>query len=465
MIGGAYVVARGRARALAAALRARGLLEYAEPDIAGAPAQAPADPLSVVPQAGWRDLVVDGAVAPPVTPESPLIALVDSQADAAHPEIGGSNTTSAGGQAVGDFHGTATATVAAAPQNGVGFVGVWPNARALNLPLPPEITCSASARRIARAVDLGAAVINMSYGFGDACRTEYLAIQRAVARGVVPVAAAGNEFRDGNPVEFPAGFPHVLTVAAVGADERPAFFSNQNAAMDLSAPGEQILAGVPVAFDPDGRPDGFAALDGTSFAAPMVSAAVAWVRAARPDLAADQVAQVVRLGARDVGRPGWEAATGFGVLDVARRAGAPRAASATRSSPTTTSSSSTAACWAGRRGPCSAAPPAGLRGQLDRYEDPVDVYRIRVPARATVRVRVRPAFGDPDLYVFSTAARDGDPLARADRQLAPARAAARTPSCSPTPAAGPGRASSPSASTGGARSLDAGYALAIRRGS
>ena len=107
--------------------------------------------------------------------------------------------------------------MAAAPQNGVGFVGVWPNARALNLPLPPEITCSASARRIARAVDLGAAVINMSYGSSDACRTEYVAIQRAVARGVVPVAAAGNEFRDGNPMEFPAGFPHVLTV---GRDRR-----------------------------------------------------------------------------------------------------------------------------------------------------------------------------------------------------------------------------------------------------
>ena len=112
--------------------------------------------------------------------------------------------------------------MAAAPQNGVGIIGIWPNARALNLPLPPEISCSDSARRIARAVDLGAAVINMSYGFSDACRTEYQAIQRAIARGVVPVAAAGNEFSEGNPVEFPASLPHVLTVAAVGADDRAA---------------------------------------------------------------------------------------------------------------------------------------------------------------------------------------------------------------------------------------------------
>ena len=50
--------------------------------------------------------------------------------------------------------------------------------------------------------------------------------------------------------------------------------------------------------------DGFAQLDGTSFAAPMVAAAIAWVRAARPELTPFQAAQVVRLGARDVGAAG-----------------------------------------------------------------------------------------------------------------------------------------------------------------
>ena len=117
----------------------------------------------------------------------------------------------------------------------------------------------------------------------------------------MPVAAAGNEFAEGNPLEFPASLPHVLTVAAVGPDLQPSYFSNANAAIDLSAPGESIMTAVPPAHDGDGVADGYERQNGTSFAAPMVAAAVAWVRAARPELTADQVNQAVRLSARDVG--------------------------------------------------------------------------------------------------------------------------------------------------------------------
>ena len=54
----------------------------------------------------------------------------------------------------------------------------------------------------------------------------------------MPVAASGNEFSSGNPLEFPASLPHVLTVAAVGPDDRPTDFSSDSAAVDLAAPGE-----------------------------------------------------------------------------------------------------------------------------------------------------------------------------------------------------------------------------------
>ncbi len=72
-------------------------------------------------------------------------------------------------------------------------------------------------RACARRSAHGAAVINMSYGSQSLCRAEYNALQLAVRRGIVPVAAAGNEFDSGNPLEFPASLPHVLTVAAVNA--------------------------------------------------------------------------------------------------------------------------------------------------------------------------------------------------------------------------------------------------------
>ena len=41
-----------------------------------------------------------------------------------------------------------------------------------------------------------------------------------------------------------------------------------------------------------------------------------------------------------------------------------------------------------------------LRGSADRVEDPVDVYRVRLPRRSQARIRLRPSFGNPDLYVF-----------------------------------------------------------------
>jgi hypothetical protein len=416
--GGAWEVSVGRARPFAADLRARGLLDYAEPNRIARPAQAP-DPLSV--SARWRDFVVKGAVAPPVGPASPLIALVDTIIDPAQPEIAGSNIATLGGTRLSDFHGTATATVAAAPANGVGMLGVWPGARALNVPLPngQRILCSDSARAIARAVRNGAAVINMSYGSPARCVAEAQQITRAVNAGAIPVAASGNELADGNPLEFPASLPHVLTVAAIGPNDRPTSFSNTSAAIDLSAPGIGILAGVPAGFDPDGTADGFAAVSGTSFSAPMVSAAAAWIRAARPDLTPYQVAQVVRRGARDVGAAGYDKATGFGVLDL------PGALAARPPADDPLEPNEDVRDVNGRAFGALAPPlynggePKTIAATADLAEDPLDVYRVKVRAGHRLRATLTPASGDPDLFVYGSRARSvfkAAPIARSSRR-------------------------------------------------
>src|ERR671922_1069729 len=192
---GGYVVARGEARAFAADLRERGLLVYAQPDTLAKPLQAvPNDPLTVPPD-DWRAPLADPMLAPPaVTPTSPLIALVDSQLDPGHPEFAGGNTSTLPQLPVTNSHGTATASVAAAPANGIGILGVWPGARALNVPLPEEIACSNSADQIGAAIAQGAAVINMSYGSQSPCFPEFVAVERALEGGIVPGPAAGHEF-------------------------------------------------------------------------------------------------------------------------------------------------------------------------------------------------------------------------------------------------------------------------------
>ena len=85
----------------------------------------------------------------------------------------------------------------------------------------------------------------MSYGSPSRCAAEWVQIYFAVAKGIIPVAAAGNEFESGNPLEFPASLPHVVTVAATTPDDQSASFSNANNAIDLSAPGVGILTAVP----------------------------------------------------------------------------------------------------------------------------------------------------------------------------------------------------------------------------
>jgi hypothetical protein len=402
--GGDYVVARGRARAMAGALRSRGLLLYAQPDALRSTRQAvPDDPLSGSPNA-WRAAIADPKIAPPaVTPQSPLIALLDTRLDEHHAEwTGDPNIATLGGLPLDNLHGTATAAVAAAPQNGVGILGVWPGARALNIPLPPDaLTCSASARGVRAAIRNGAAVINMSYGSQILCVPEYNAIQLAIRRGIVPVAAAGNEFAEGNPLEFPASLPHVLTVAAVNSRLNASSFSNANPAVDLSAPGESIMTAVPVSLDTeDGDQDGWMRLDGTSFSAPMVSGAVAWVRAARPDLSPDQAAQVVRLSARDLGKRGFDNATGFGLLNVGN-------ALAKKPPPRDPLEPNDDVRWVDGRAFGRPAEPifrgrraTRLVGLVDAYEDRTDVYRIRIRGHSRVRVIAKPTFGDPVLAAF-----------------------------------------------------------------
>ena len=160
----------------------------------------------------------------------------------------------------------------------------------------------------------------MSYGATAPCFAEYVQLQVATAKGITLVAAAGNELAQGNPLLFPASLPHVITVAAVGNDLKAPFFSSASAAIDLSAPGVGILTATPAQFDGDGQADGYEAVTGTSFAAPMVAAAAAWVRAAKPGYRADQVANVLRASARDLDRKGWDSATGYGLLNLLARA-------------------------------------------------------------------------------------------------------------------------------------------------
>jgi hypothetical protein len=364
----------------------------------------PKDPLDV--SNPWRDRIVDPSLTPPpVTADSPLIALVDAAADVSHPELVGHTETRPGFPIVNP-HGTATASVASASANGVGLSGVWPGARTLNVPLDETISCDESANGIGDAIRAGASVINMSYGSSDRCEPESVALQVAVGRGIVPVAAAGNEFQSGNPFEYPASLPHVMTVGSVDAQDHASYFSNANVALDVVAPGENIPIAVPPSLDSDGVPDGYEVADGTSFAAPMVSAAIAWLRAARPDLRADQAADLIRYTARDIGAKKYDSSTGYGIISLA-------GALTAKPSLHDPGEPNDDIKWVDGRMFTKPDPPiysgrgraVRLTASVDRVEDPHDVYRVKVRGHSRVHVTADPRFGHITLRAFAPQAK------------------------------------------------------------
>lgn len=426
---GVFVAPEARAARLVTRLKRAGGFLYAEPDVPARRQGLPSDPRTA--EQWWTPHVVPDALVPP-PPGAPGdragIALIEDGADPTHPDLAhvrnprpprlADNPTSA--QLVefgsGLLHGTAVAGVATAAANGVGVVGVWPGHT--TQVFAGGATCSGITAAILTAVRRRPAVINMSYGFfvddllAD-CFTHVRATQLAFGAGVTLVAAAGNSLDDPfnpvgrkNPLLRPASDPHVLTVGALNRSLISTGFSQRGTGLDLAAPGEGILAPIPLSLDTDdGVQDGYAVLDGTSFAAPIVSAQVAMLRRARPALTPDQVNTMLRVTARDLGRPGWDRAYGWGLTDLP-------AAIASAAPRRDLLEPNDDIVWVDGRG--FARPDAPrlrkrraetIRSVLDYQDDPADVIPVSIPPRFTLLVDLRPVDTNVDLMVFDRTAR------------------------------------------------------------
>jgi subtilase family protein len=390
------------AEAVGLALERAGHVRAIEPDRRAVPAmRLAADPL--VSTEWWRpDVRVDAAPAPGA---GVPITILDSGLDMSHPEFAGRpNTVLLNDQQPGpgneEEHGTAVSSVAAAPENGVGLVGVYPQA-VLREWDDHGLSEASVVSGIDAAIGAGAGVISMSFGFFAYSQILADEVYAAFGTGSLLVASAGNDFTSGNRAQFPGDLYHVLTIAATNERDEPASFSSSSLAVDLSAPGQDI----PVAVPRWSNPTGYDVFDGTSFSAPLVAGAAAWVWTRRSDLDVTQIFDLMRFSARDVWDKGYDEDTGFGIVDI------PTALS--QAAPASEGEEPNEDIYEIKAGGLfdRAARPltapgrrtAVVRARLDITEDPEDVYRVWIPARSRIRIAVVPtADVDVELWNAST---------------------------------------------------------------
>ena len=149
------------------------------------------------------------------------------------------------------------------------------------------------------------------------------AIDDAVEAGIIVVAAAGNHYRNTSTV-CPAHRDDIIVVAAVDEDLNNMYFYNDNGSLvssnygdsvDVTAPGVNLKVCVPFSKDTDG--DGYGENDGTSMAAPHISAAAAMLKLLYPDASPSEIETLIKSCAKDLGDEGRDDiyGTGFPILD------------------------------------------------------------------------------------------------------------------------------------------------------
>ncbi len=302
-----------------------------------------------------------------------VVAVIDTGVTA-HPRLpgliaGGDYVSAGDGLFDCDAHGTMVAgLIAAQTAPGSGFAGGAPDARILSIRQSSNVfqivdnrpeeeqgaepenaagygNVRTMAMAIRTAVDSGASVINISEvacvpaGGGVADGPLGAAVHYAVReRNVVVVAAAGNlgsaACQAQNPmtdplrpgadpwasfatIATPAWFDDVLTVGSVESDGTPSPFGLAGPWVDVAAPGSNMTS-----LSPTGNglangtlgTDGVLPMTGTSFAAPLVAAVAALVRAHRPELSALEVVDRIERTAHAPAE-GWNPLVGHGIVD------------------------------------------------------------------------------------------------------------------------------------------------------
>lgn len=223
-------------------------------------------------------------------------------------------------------------------QSGGVYKGVAPDARFVNVKVfagPNQTNSDIVLRGLDWTLDnkdaLKIRAATMSLGGRPSDGTDALsrAVDIAVDKGLIVVAASGNAGPGAKTVTSPGAAEKAITVGAVDNQKKLASFSSRGPTLDgrtkpdLVAPGVAIVSTVPPAstgalnnFVSGGRSVYYGPLSGTSMATPHVAGAVALMLQANPDLSPRDVKRILLVTTQDIGTPGADNETGYGFMNA-----------------------------------------------------------------------------------------------------------------------------------------------------
>lgn len=253
------------------------------------------------------------------------IGIIDSGAYAEHEDlqgtdIQGGNFSSEGLDESEAFtedvigHGTFVAgVIAAQPNNGKGIVGIAPGAEIYTYRAFSEK--EGSVESVLNAMDQAIAddcrIINLSMGMAGGTSELRQGIQKAQEAGILVIAAAGNGKPSLTTTLYPAGYEGVIGVGSVNEQLERSYFSQTNKSVFVVAPGQELTSLSHT------NSSGYVTGSGTSYAAPIVTAVATLALEYDPTLTPEEITEMLRLTATDLGEPGYDTAYGYGLVNAA----------------------------------------------------------------------------------------------------------------------------------------------------
>jgi hypothetical protein len=243
-----------------------------------------------------------------------LVAVIDSEIDRKHPDLGSTvtkNFDALGGSEAPRLHGTEMAGAIGAHGK---LLGIAPDVQILAAHAFDDTagiakgTSFAIYKSLQWAADNSARIVNMSFA-GPADPTLRRLLAAAYDKGMVLIAAAGNAGPQSDPL-YPAADPNVIAVTATDSDDHVFKMANRGRYIAVAAPGVDIIALAPG--------DTYEMATGTSIAAAHVSGIAALLLERKPSLTPSDIRAILVATAKAPGTPSPDSDFGAGLVNADR---------------------------------------------------------------------------------------------------------------------------------------------------